>query len=63
LSLRDGPEAEEQLTELRRQYEPYLHALSHHLLMPLPPWMPATESADAWETSGWETGSPGGSRL
>jgi hypothetical protein len=42
------------LSALRRTYEPYVNALSQYLRMPLPPWMPATTSADNWQTSAWE---------
>jgi hypothetical protein len=34
-------------------YEPYVHALSTYLLMPLPEWQIASESADNWQTSAW----------
>ncbi len=42
------------LSELRRTYEPYVNALSRYLRMPLPPWMPATDASDNWQTSAWE---------
>ena len=42
------------LSALRRTYEPYVNALRQYLRMPLPPWMPATASADNWQTSAWE---------
>ncbi len=44
----------DKLAELRSMYEPYVHALSDHLLMPLPPWLPAPDAHDAWETTAWE---------
>jgi len=44
----------QRLSALRRTYEPYVNALSQYLRMPLPPWMPATTSADNWQTSAWE---------
>ncbi len=52
--LREGPAAEKHLREMRALYEPYVHALSHRLLMPLPPWLPAEDEVDAWRTSAWE---------
>jgi len=52
--FREGPAAEKKLKELRHLYEPYVHALSHRLLMPLPPWLPADDEVDAWRTSAWE---------
>jgi Ion channel len=44
---------QEQLTELRRSYEPNVAALSRFVLMPLPSWLPA-EAHDAWRSSPWE---------
>ncbi|HEU0025712.1 MAG TPA: potassium channel family protein [Ktedonobacterales bacterium] len=52
--LRAGPEADARLEELRLLYEPFVYALSHRLLMPLPPWLPADHSVDAWRASPWE---------
>jgi voltage-gated potassium channel Kch len=54
IPLRDGPEADNKLAELRRMYEPYVNALSEYLMMPLPPWILATTAADNWRTSAWE---------
>ena len=51
--LRDGAESERKLKELREMYEPYVCALSKHLLMPLPPWTPARAVSDNWRTSAW----------
>jgi hypothetical protein len=53
--LRTGPEADQQLVDLRRMYEPYLNALAHHLLVALPPWVPASDELDNWQTTAWET--------
>jgi hypothetical protein len=61
-SLRDGLEAaglhvhprmEDRLAPYRRMYEPYAHALSHRLQMPLPPFAGGIAGPDDWETSGW----------
>jgi hypothetical protein len=53
VGLKQADEAvHERLTELRRKYEPFVEALSSHLLMPLPSWQPA-ESADIWRTTAW----------
>ena len=52
--LREGPEAEARLNELRLLYEPYVFALSHRLLMTLPPWLPGDHALDAWRASPWE---------
>jgi ion channel len=52
--LREGPEADARLEELRQLYEPFVFALSHRLLMPLPPWLPGEHALDAWRASPWE---------
>jgi hypothetical protein len=49
----------ERLKALRKGYEPYAIALSHELLMELPPWMPLDERQDNWETTAWEGHAPG----
>ena len=51
LRLREGPEADAKLAHMRKQYEPYTLALSRHLLLPLPPWLPSPDARDDWETS------------
>jgi len=52
VQLRRGEEADERLAELRSMYEPYLHALSDLLLMPLPAWI-REGRPDNWQTSSW----------
>ena len=52
--LRDGPEATERLTELRRMYEPYLNAMAEYLILELPGWLPREGVPDNWQTSAWE---------
>ena len=49
----------ERLTSLRRGYEPYAAALSHELVMELPPWLPEPGRKDNWETTAWEGSAPG----
>jgi len=58
VTLRDGSASDQRLGELRRLYEPYANALAEYLLMPLPPWLPATGSFDSWQTSAWERIAP-----
>lgn len=53
IDLRDGEEAQKQLTALRMMYEPYVFALSEFLLMRLPPWILPPDSIDNWKTSAW----------
>lgn len=52
--LREGEQADAKLAELRLLYEPYVYALSHRLLMELPPWLPSDNEVDAWRSSPWE---------
>ena len=54
LPLREGDEAEKELTELRQMYEPYVSALSHHFRLAVPPWVLESSRKDNWETSVWE---------
>jgi hypothetical protein len=56
LMLREGDDADLKLKELRLMYEPYIHALSKHLLLALPPWISEAAKRDNWETSAWESG-------
>ena len=50
LGWEGGPATEETLLALRATYEPMLHQLADHLLIPLPAWVPADdEGADHWE--------------
>ncbi|MDT5270832.1 MAG: hypothetical protein QOH49_3018 [Acidobacteriota bacterium] len=58
LSLRAGVDADDRLRSLRRLYEPYANGLSCHLLIPLPPWLPAHARADNWQTSAYDRRDP-----
>jgi hypothetical protein len=51
--LRNDDTAEQRLADLRLMYEPYVCALSEMLLMPLPPWILASDAIDNWKTSAW----------
>jgi len=53
LPLREGNEAEQDLTELRLMYEPYVSALSEYFRLTVPPWVTGTIRKDNWETSAW----------
>jgi hypothetical protein len=59
ITLRGNSAAEERLSTLRRLYEPYVNALAEYLLMPLPPWISATDAFDNWQTGAWERSSVG----
>ncbi|PYP00009.1 MAG: two pore domain potassium channel family protein [Gemmatimonadetes bacterium] len=54
VSMRDRPDFEQRLTELRRMYEPYVAALADYLAVPLPPWVREVERPDNWQTSAWD---------
>jgi hypothetical protein len=51
MPLREGADADERLAHLRSLYEPYAFALSEHLVMRLPPWLPPEGARDNWETT------------
>lgn len=53
LKLRDDPEVEHKLHELRKMYEPYLFALAEYLSLSLPPWIPTSKGKDNWQTTAW----------
>jgi hypothetical protein len=53
ITLSGDERTEQRLTEFRAMYEPYVHALSEWLLMPLPPWILPPEAIDNWKTSAW----------
>ncbi len=46
-----SPEAEQQLRQLRAMYEPYLHALSSHLVVPVTPWSSFGTAQDNWKST------------
>jgi hypothetical protein len=54
VTLREGIAVDRKLAELRRMYEPYVHALGDYLYMALPPWFRITVALDSWQTSAWE---------
>jgi len=38
-------------------YEPYLNSLADYHQVRIPPWMPALQAKDNWQTSAWEKSS------
>ena len=54
LTFRREEDAEKRLYELRLIYEPFVNAIADHLLVNLPPWVPATKTVDDWQTSAWD---------
>jgi Ion channel len=51
--LREDEISTEKLHELRRMYEPYLHALARYMFVTLPPWILEKKVTDNWKTSAW----------
>ncbi len=45
---------ETRLTELRRLYEPYVHALASYFRLTVPPWIAERNWVDNWQASTWE---------
>ncbi|RII27370.1 MAG: two pore domain potassium channel family protein [Geobacter sp.] len=54
LILRQGEDVDQELTELRRQYEPYANALALYLRITVPPWAIKTGHSDNWQANPWE---------
>ena len=54
LKLRKGAAVDQRLTELRRLYEPYVHALAAYFRVALPPWIAAVGWVDNWQKTAWE---------
>jgi hypothetical protein len=50
LSLRQGPDVDARLHQLRRMYEPYMNALGEFLLMRLPTWTGPQGARDNWQS-------------
>jgi len=55
VTLNTGAGADDKLAELRTMYEPYVAALSRHLLMPLPPWRTGGRARENWRITAWQT--------
>lgn len=53
LKLSGKSASEQRLTEMRRMYEPYVHSLSSHLHIAVPPWIPESSGMDNWQKSAW----------
>jgi hypothetical protein len=54
LQLRDSAEAEQKLTQLRMQYEPYAIAMARNLYISLPPWIRTDKIRDNWQAGPWD---------
>jgi hypothetical protein len=51
LSLATG--GEQDLSDLRHLYEPYLYSLATYLRLNIPPWIPDAGYRDNWRTTAW----------
>jgi hypothetical protein len=49
-----GEAADRKNAKLRSMYEPYVHALSEYLMLPLPSWLPEEGAQDDWRSTAWE---------
>jgi len=54
VTLYDGTDAAERLAQLRKLYEPYLHAIGRRLYFALPPWIRSESRKDNWQGSPWD---------
>lgn len=52
--LRDGREADQKMTDLRRLYEPYVNSLARYLVIALPAWIPEPGAKDNWQKTKWK---------
>jgi hypothetical protein len=58
LRLNRSSEADRELVELRKSYEPYIDSLSNRLMMPVPLWRAARHDLDNWQTEPADDGGP-----
>jgi len=63
VELRDTPDVDAKLAELREAYEPFVVALGERFLFAVPPILPAESSADNWQRSSWMKRTPGIGKL
>ena len=54
LELAAPDRAEQHLAAMRALYEPYVAALAERTLLALPPWVPAPDATDDWQTTAWQ---------
>jgi hypothetical protein len=51
LDFNDGPAVQQSLNELRHLYEPFINSLANYFSFELPPFQPAAQPIDNWQTS------------
>jgi hypothetical protein len=54
LKLREGPEADQKLVQLRALYEPYADGIARNLFIQLPPWIRHDAIKDNWRSGPWD---------
>src|SRR5262249_61689678 len=54
LRLREGPEVDAKLMDLRALYEPYAQAIARNLFISLPPWIRRDTICDNWRSGPWD---------
>ena len=54
LPLCDSPEDDKKLADMRALYEPYVAKLGEFLMFSIPPWLPAPDTPDNWQTGAWD---------
>jgi len=58
LRLNRSSQADHELAELRKSYEPYIAAMSNRLMMPVPRWRATSREPDNWQTIPESDGGP-----
>lgn len=54
MQLHRSANSEKALALRRREYEPYLEGLAHHLLLTVPPIWNEKDAPDSWQASAWD---------
>jgi hypothetical protein len=54
VELAEPDRARVHLAAMRALYEPYVSALAERTLLALPPWIPAEDASDDWQTTAWQ---------
>jgi Ion channel len=54
IKLREGPEFEQKLAQLRAKYEAYATGIAVNLYIPLPPWIHPEKRKDNWQAGPWD---------
>lgn len=54
IRLQEASASEQHLGALRATYEPFVSALAERIQVSLPPWIPAGDALDDWQTSSWD---------